>query len=536
MGERRMEGIASGSLVGERYRIVERIGEGGMGSVYLAEDLRLPGQRWALKWVPRDETDPLQPEKEAAIMTRLRHPALPRIVDYIPLAGDGGCCLVMDYLEGETLLQRSAAHDHRLPWTTVTHYAIQLCELLEYLHTLDSPVVFRDMKPSNVIVGSDDRLRLVDFGIARTYKPGKTQDTVHVGSVGFASPELLANRQTDHRSDLYSLGCLLYFLLSGGQFYNFTKAPLERVSEGVPETLCDAVRRLLAERPEDRFPDAKSAKAALRAREIDVGASGKPDGGSRRHYGGGAKRCVVAVFGLFPKAGATFVSVALAKALAERGVRVTFAEFPWSSGDPFLAMQAVAAGNGTVWREHTLTWKLRSEGDGSPYEPALLYKLLFEAKGDVVVVDVSSASDSEAVKALFRASDWVVAVAAPDPAGLRSAAAVDNWLLANASADRDRIEWIANRMPVGLKLPEFYTLFSKHPIASIQELCYEKMTEAKWSGRWLFDESEVKNEMLSWLNPLLRALGVEDTEPRGLRAAAKKWLANKWTSDYNKGN
>lgn len=531
------EGLTAGAVIGDRYRIIAKIGEGGMGRVFLAEDLRLKGQRWAVKWVPRDESAPRLPDQEAAIMTSLQHPSLPRIVDYIVMEDSGGCCLVMDYLEGETLLQRSAAFEHALPWTTVIHYAAQLCDLLDYLHSLDSPIVFRDMKPSNVIVGPDDRVRLIDFGIARTYKEGKGADTVHVGSVGFAAPELLANRQTDHRADLYSLGCLLYFLLSGGEFYNFTKKAIEQAATGVPEALSAVISKLLADEPNQRFPNAKAAKAALL--RVEKGDPPESPLRERRPSASAAgKRTIVTVFGLFPNAGATFIAVALAKLIAERGLWVTYCEFPWASGDPFMRMMSVMKGGAPHWQEGHLTWRIaEANRDGqqpSRYEASALYKLLFEMKGDIVIFDLSSSSDAEAAEAMILASDIVAAVAAPDPAGLRSEAAVNNWALLNGSAEPERICWIANRMPLTLKLPEFYKLFSMKPLGYAPELNYDKIMKAKWSGRWIADEPEFHDILGESLKPLLQRVAPGAESGRSLREAAKRWLANKLVMDYNK--
>ena len=538
MGEHIRDGpFREGDVVGDRYSIVRRIGEGGMGRVYLADDLRLKGQRWAVKWVPVDAAFPSQPEKEAAIMTSLRHPSLPRIVDYFAVDGEG-VCIVMDYIEGETLLQRSAAHDHALPWTTVVHYGAQLCDLLDYLHSLDSPIVFRDMKPSNVIVGPDDEVRLIDFGIARTFKEGKASDTVHVGSVGFAAPELLANRQTDHRADLYSLGSLLYFLLSGGQFYNFTKTPIEALAAAIPTELAAALRRLLADEPSQRFPDAKSAKEALlrqRSGESVVG------GGSGSVPANGiaatGRRTVVAVYGLFPKVGATFLAVALARQLAERKLHTTYLAFPWAPGDAYLRMLSQTKNGGSDWREERLAWRLLPTGreeDATAFDLAALYKLLFETKGDVAVFDVPSSADEAAAEALLRVADVVVAVAAPDPGGLRSGAAVDNWRRINACAGDGRVEWVANRMPSGVRLSDFYKLFSAKPAGAVREFPYDRAIAAKWDGRFLCDEGDVREELSHALQALLRRIAPWSERTFGFTASAKRWLANKWSIDYNK--
>jgi serine/threonine protein kinase len=526
--------LRPGTIVGERYRLEQQIGEGGMGRVYLAEDLRLKGQRWAVKWVPRHEHDPEQPEKEAAMMTALQHPSLPRIVDYVRERHADGCYLVMDFIKGETLLERSAAFHHRMPWRTVIQYALQLCDLLDYLHTLDSPIVFRDMKPSNVIVGADERVRLIDFGIARTYKAGKAADTVHVGSVGFAAPELLAGKQTDHRADIYSLGCLVYFIMSGGQYYNFSKGSVEQRIEEIPSVFAETLHKMLEDDPLHRFPNAKAAKEALQSivdrREFH-------QAGAQPSQVIAPRRTVIAVAGLFPHAGATFIAVTLAKLLSECNVRVTYAECPWQRYDPFLRMQAVSKGSLPAWQEGALSWRLQAgedEDSGVPFDPAALYKMLFEIKSDVVIFDISSSADPAAVESLFHASDLIVAVAAPDPAGLRSAAAVANWARVIAASDKERIAWVANRMPESLRLSEFYKLFSQKPCGAVPEIDYDRMMESKWKGVWIADEPDIRSRLKDALQPLLRKAAPSLPENRGIRAATKRWLANKWPIDYNK--
>lgn len=525
----------TGEVVGGRYRIVRPIGAGGMGQVFLAEDMRLSGQRWALKFVPASGEDPAQAEKEAAIMTALSHPSLPRIVDAFPLH-EAGHCIVMDYLEGETLLARSAACNHALPWRKVVHYGTQLCDLLDYLHSRDSPIVFRDIKPSNVIVGGGDAVRLVDFGIARTYKAGQEQDTVHVGSVGFAAPELIANRQTDHRADLYSLGGLLYFLLGGGQMYNFTKQPLHEIAVNVPESLCNAVMRLLEQDPEARFPDAKAAKAALETvlRQDAPARAAAKDAGAVR-----GMRMIVAVFGLFPHAGTTFVSALLAKLLAERKLQTNYTAFPWAKEDPYMRMLHTAKAADGEWREHGVVWRLPSSAGihgGSAvddFDAAALFKLLFETRGDVAVFDVPSTAHPAAAEAMLRAADLAIAVASPDPGGLRSKDAVDNWRRINGAAGGGRVEWIASRLPPQRKLKEFYALFSVRPIASIPELPYEKMIDCRWNGTLPFTEEPYATILENALQPLLERIA-PGRNRKGLKQAAKRWLAKHWQNGYNK--
>ncbi len=207
-----------GEIVQDRYRIVKFLGRGGMGAVYLCEDQRLPGKHWALKEMV--VYDPVVAEqvkdsfiREAQMLAGLRHRTLPVIVDYFSLRDKQ--YLVMEYIEGDTLatfIQQEGTPSE----TQVLRWALELAQVLDYLHRQERPVIFRDLKPENIIVTADHHVKLVDFGLARHFEPGKRRDTQACGSVGYAPPEQWEDlKQTDARSDIYSLGATLYYVLTG---------------------------------------------------------------------------------------------------------------------------------------------------------------------------------------------------------------------------------------------------------------------------------------------------------------------------------
>lgn len=221
LGNRHMS-LGSGfvTLLKERYRLVALIGKGGFGAVYKAEDTAFARRLVAVKEMipgPQDQSCSMKDvfEREAFMLARLMHAQLPRIYDYFTL--QKRCYLVMDYLEGITLEQYAQqAPSHRLPLVQALGYGIQLCNVLEYLHSRKPhPIVFRDLKPSNIIVGDDGILYLIDFGIARFFQIGQTHDTMSFVSPGYAAPEQYGQEQTTVRSDIYSLGATLHRLLSG---------------------------------------------------------------------------------------------------------------------------------------------------------------------------------------------------------------------------------------------------------------------------------------------------------------------------------
>lgn len=207
-----------GQVIDDKYEILTLIGQGGMSKVYLAMDKRL-NKQWAVKEIEkraRDKNNDVVIQSaiaEANMIKQLDHPAIVRIVDII----DNGnvIYIIEDYIEGETLssiLDRNGAQ----PQEMVIEWAIQICKALEYLHTRKPPIIYRDMKPANVMLKPDGTIKVIDFGIAREYKEQNLQDTVSLGTKGYAAPEQFGGKgQTDARTDVYCLGVTLYHLLTG---------------------------------------------------------------------------------------------------------------------------------------------------------------------------------------------------------------------------------------------------------------------------------------------------------------------------------
>jgi WD40 repeat protein/tRNA A-37 threonylcarbamoyl transferase component Bud32 len=205
----------------QRYRIMNLVGKGGFGAVYKAADLQLGDRIVAVKEMSQSNLKPNEIveavnsfKREALMLAGLMHQNLPRIYDHF--SEGGRWYLVMDFIEGDTMeeyLNKTAGS--LLPLEEVLEVGIQLCAVLDYLHTRQPPIIFRDLKPSNIMLTPDDHLYLIDFGIARHFKPGQVRDTIAFGSPGYAAPEQYGKAQTTPRSDIYSLGAALHQLLSG---------------------------------------------------------------------------------------------------------------------------------------------------------------------------------------------------------------------------------------------------------------------------------------------------------------------------------
>lgn len=207
-----------GSIIEGKYEVLTMVGKGGMSEVYLAMDKNL-NKQWAIKEIKkraRDRNNDVVIQSaiaEANLMKRLDHPCLPRIVDIIDK--EDVIYVVMDYIEGEPLnkvLERTGPQ----PQETVVEWAQDLCGVLDYLHSQNPPIIYRDMKPANIMLQPNGNIKLIDFGIAREYKAQNLEDTVSLGTKGYAAPEQFGGKgQTDARTDIYCLGVTLYHLITG---------------------------------------------------------------------------------------------------------------------------------------------------------------------------------------------------------------------------------------------------------------------------------------------------------------------------------
>ncbi len=261
------------SMLQQRYLIVSVAGRGGMSAVYRGVDTKKGNRNVAIKEMSQGHLT--ETEREEAIgrfrqeyqfLSKLQHPNLPLIYDTFN-EGDR-FYFVMDFIEGKTLLDLLRASGGRpLPIGQVVDYAMQLCDVLSFLHMQTPPVIFRDLKPTNVMIRGDGRLFLIDFGIARFFKEGKLQDTVLLGSPGYAPPEQHGTGQTSPRSDIYALGATMHCCLTGRDPFNapdrFIFPPIRQYNPLVPAGLDQLVQSMLALNERQRPASAQEVRQAL---------------------------------------------------------------------------------------------------------------------------------------------------------------------------------------------------------------------------------------------------------------------------------
>lgn len=273
-GELTIMNLQSGMILARRYRILRELGRGGMSTVFLARDEHFPHvQRLCSLKIIRASEDPtlaelqrIAFEREASLLATLRHPAIPQVYDFF--YEDGRCCLVLEYIDGEDLERYLARLGSPIPEPLLIEWTLELLDVLEYLHSQHpQPIVFRDLKPSNIMRRQDGSLCLIDFGIARLFQP-QTRGTM-IGTEGYAPPEQYRG-VADPRSDLYALGATLYHLATGidprdQPPFSLTERPPRSVNPALSSSFEAIILRALAYDPAERFPSASAMAQAVRA-------------------------------------------------------------------------------------------------------------------------------------------------------------------------------------------------------------------------------------------------------------------------------
>lgn len=495
-------GMGAGDVLAHRYRILECIGEGGMGKVYIAEDTKLPGKRWAVKETVSAPYDDETSRKEVEMLLKLDHPQLPRLADYYHFADLGRTYLIMEYVKGRTIAGIVSEHG-KIREDEVIRIGLALSDILHYLHSLKpEPIIHRDLKPGNVMLDERGEVRLIDFGISRTYKPHQLHDTVRFGSPGFLAPEQLMGMASDARTDIYQLGALMNYMLSGGRRLAEPLQPEDGGGAGeISPGLHGLLARMLSARPEDRPASAAIVREELLALRAGTQADGgrgliRPDDRSD-----GMKRGLgyIVVGSLYPGAGATRTACGLSEAIAGAGMSCAIVEYAPRPELAFKLGGVEAAPKDYVyltdrvddrsiaeWRQgRVFYYPMNPEVEASALPPDQWYRSLLFIRSDAVLIDVGSSWEDPFVWELARRADRVVC-------------AVDSRLhkwfrrdveqvverLAGLQADSGRVHiaayqtesgkppWTLFPLPVDLRIPFFVGRFDPGG-------CYAELL-----GRW----------------------------------------------------
>ena len=264
-----------GDLIDGKYKILNEIGRGGMSTVYLAINEKA-NKPWAVKEVRKNGISNRELVKQSLmveinLLKKLKHKGLPSIVDIIDQQDN--YLIVMDYIEGITL-ENIMQEEGVQPQEKVVDWAIQLCDVLQYLHTRKPAIIYRDMKPSNIMLRSDGSVVLIDFGTSREFNERHVEDTTCLGTQGYAAPEQFGGMgQTDERTDIYSLGATMYRLVTG---HNPSEPPYEmypithwnpRLSTGLE----GIIAKCTSKDPKSRYQSVQEVRYALEHyRDLDL--------------------------------------------------------------------------------------------------------------------------------------------------------------------------------------------------------------------------------------------------------------------------
>jgi eukaryotic-like serine/threonine-protein kinase len=432
----RQQTLDVGDILDGRYRIVNKLGSGGTSSVYLAEHLSL-GNLWAVKAIPVGNDDREAHLKEAELMKQLSHPMLPRIVDIVTQGGM--LCIIMDYVRGSNLADR--LHETGpVAEPEVKGWLLQLCDVLSYLHGQPDPLVYRDLKPANLIADSHGHLKLVDFGTLRRYRGGETADTSYIGTQGYAAPEQYGLGQSDPRTDIYNLGMTAFHLLTGEHPVSVPHGEIEcqLLEHQVTGRLTAVIRKCVQLSPANRFQSAQSLRDTVLALEQNPGegmaepapSESTPKGlqkkkqpgfslmrtGIRQHRAAAAGRrnnppvpvpaqARIAVMGACPGAGTTFASIVLASYMAGRRRQVSLVEMN-ASGDLHGFREQLSRLGHTVEPEKGLSDGHSFRFGSIVYHPGC--RKLTDLRGcraDVMILDLGS-TRSENSRDEFLRADW----------------------------------------------------------------------------------------------------------------------------------
>lgn len=259
--------LQPGDLIDGKYKILSKVGQGGMSVVWMAINEKA-NKTWAVKEVRKDGVLDFEAVKqglvaETDILKKLSHPNLPSIIDVIDT--NESFIIIMDYVQGNSLNKALEEYGAQ-PQEYVIEWAKQLCDVLGYLHTREKPIIYRDMKPANIMLKPDGNVTLIDFGTAREFKEKNLADTTCLGTVGYAAPEQFGGMgQTDARTDIYCLGATMYHLVTGQNPSEppYEIKPIRQINPSLSSGLERIIEKCTQRNPDDRYQSAAELMYAL---------------------------------------------------------------------------------------------------------------------------------------------------------------------------------------------------------------------------------------------------------------------------------
>lgn len=251
--------LNSGDILDKKYEVIKILGKGGMGTVYLCKNTRL-GNFWAIKEVIKD-TKNIDVLTEANILKDLSHPGIRRIVDIFYASNN--LYMVQDYVDGQTLKEYVNATG-RIQTEKICRITSDLCDIVGYLHNQNPAIIYRDIKPSNIMITTSEKIVLIDFGISKIYKSDTLQDTVCACSNGYAAPEQYGSGKSCTQTDIYGIGMLIYFMVKGRSPFTGIEPLLDENYETyINENLKKIIQKCVKIDIKDRYISVKALKKEI---------------------------------------------------------------------------------------------------------------------------------------------------------------------------------------------------------------------------------------------------------------------------------
>ncbi|MFP4698005.1 MAG: serine/threonine-protein kinase [Eubacteriales bacterium] len=314
-------------IIFNKYEVICKIGQGGTSEVYLVRNIKLDNL-WAVKKINKKQTLKFDLLNEPHILKELQHPAIPKIVDIEE--DEHYYYIIEEYIEGISL-KKFRQQNGSLKEDKIIDFAIQLSDVIDYLHSLQPyPIIFQDLKPDNLIVTSGNKIKLIDFGIAKKHVVLNEANSKALGTIGYAAPEQYLAGAVDERTDVFSFGMTLYYLLTGiepGLLKEEVLPPIQGYSQQLKKIVNKCVKSIPLERFE-KVSDIKRKLIRIKDERIFKESNIKS-----------SKPIIISVFGAQARIGATHLSIAIGNYLNRENAKVLVKENHPS--DDFLAIQTM---------------------------------------------------------------------------------------------------------------------------------------------------------------------------------------------------
>lgn len=533
--------LTTGDILDKNYRIVKLLGRGGTGNVYLAENIKV-GRQWAIKEINLSKAPRASLLAEVEILRKLDHKSLPRIVDLIEL--EDFIYIIEDYFEGTTLKEIITNRDICTE-KNVLKWARQLCEILIYLHNIKpNAIIYRDMKPGNIIIDTECNAKLIDLGIAREHKADQDGDTVYIGTRGYAAPEQYSgSNQTDARTDVYGLGATLYHVITGlhPNAPPYQMSPIRCINNALSAELEAIISKCTQIDPNSRYHRVTELLNEIVNLEEKKYSNNKVDEQIKSSHFISTKLIVIGSLSF--RAGSSFVASNLAVKLASDGISTAVIECPVNTPYLFDALfvrektdtefvswahelkKGKTPNRKEAFRDSGVTWVVvdPTQLQVNNWTSSDMVQLIYSVKQcQFIFVDVSTNWNHHSVSTILTQADHILLVVDPDPVLLDRSERVEypfnsdeeNHLPVESktikkitemiSDDHHNIDFIVNKYSNFINIDQL--CLPLKPISLVPYFEPEQVYKSLWEGRLLYNNLNFKETFDHCFLPLVKRL------------------------------